>query len=126
MNAIFTLQPKFLTKEERAVEAMKKRQEQVDELRRRQEEERNKRMNFEREAGDSRKSDRERDREARRRERDRDRERQRDREKEMARDNKDEKGRTAEVSLKSYLISLFSSVAFKLITLKLFDLTLVL
>jgi len=77
----FTFQPKFLTKEERAQEALKRRQEQVDDLRKRRDEERNKRVNFERQAEDSRKTDRDRDREIRRRERERDqRQRERDRE----------------------------------------------
>ena len=40
--------PKFLTKEERAAEALRKRQEEVEEMRRKQEEERKKRMEFSR------------------------------------------------------------------------------
>ncbi|KAG8231675.1 hypothetical protein J437_LFUL007449, partial [Ladona fulva] len=42
--------PKFLTKEERAAEALKRRAEEVEEIRRRQEEERKKRAEFNREA----------------------------------------------------------------------------
>ncbi|XP_052131167.1 probable ATP-dependent RNA helicase DDX23 [Frankliniella occidentalis] len=38
--------PKFLTKEERAAEALRKRQEEADEIRKRQEEERQKRLEF--------------------------------------------------------------------------------
>uniref|UniRef100_A0A1B6CIF5 Probable ATP-dependent RNA helicase DDX23 n=2 Tax=Clastoptera arizonana TaxID=38151 RepID=A0A1B6CIF5_9HEMI len=45
--------PKFLTKEERAIEALRKRQEEVDEIRRRQDEERRKREDFSKEVGKS-------------------------------------------------------------------------
>ncbi|KAL4222559.1 DEAD (Asp-Glu-Ala-Asp) box polypeptide 23 [Mactra antiquata] len=82
--------PKFLTKEERAAEALKRRQEQVEEQRRKIDEERKKQMEFlnkgkerdERDRRDRYDRDRERDRrreEERYRERERDRDRDRDR-----------------------------------------------
>lgn len=43
---MFLLQPKFLTKEERAAEALKRRQEAVEEQRRKQEEEKKKQLEF--------------------------------------------------------------------------------
>ncbi|XP_021945680.1 probable ATP-dependent RNA helicase DDX23 [Folsomia candida] len=87
--------PKFLTKEERQAEALRKRQEEVENVRKKQAEERSKRMNFQKEAEDSKKSDRERDREARRREREREmRERNKDK------DDKDDKIGEVELSEK--------------------------
>lgn len=71
-----------MTKEERAAEAIKKRQEEVEMIRKRMADERSKRINFQREAEDSKKSERERDREARRRER------EREKEKEINKDDK--------------------------------------
>lgn len=77
--------PKFLTKEERAAEALKKRQKEVEEQRKRIEEERKKQLDFLNKAkdrddrGDRRDRDRDRDRD-RRREEDRYRDRERDRE----------------------------------------------
>lgn len=112
-NFSLLFQPKFLTKAERAVEALKRRQEEAEEIKKRQEEERVKRLNFEREAEDSRKSDRDRDRDARRRERERDRQRDRERERERDRESrgdregggraKEEKPRATEVSLISLI-----------------------
>lgn len=66
-----------MTKEERAAEALRRRQEDVEKMRKKMEEERSQRMNFQRDAEDSKRSDRDRDREARRRERERERERER-------------------------------------------------
>jgi ATP-dependent RNA helicase DDX23/PRP28 len=43
-------QPKFLTKEERVAEALRKRQQEADELRRRMEEEKKRRTEFGKEA----------------------------------------------------------------------------
>eukprot|EP00794_Sanderia_malayensis_P003447 gene3447-3943_t len=70
--------PKFLTKEERAAEALKKRQMQVDEQKRQLEEERKKRDNYLKEADYSR-DDRDRYRDRRGRDIERDRDRRRDR-----------------------------------------------
>lgn len=74
-------QPVFLTKEQRAAEALKKRQEEVEALRKKQEEERQRRNEFSKQGssyaeGDRRERDYERERE---RERERDRDRERDR-----------------------------------------------
>lgn len=44
--SLFELQPKFLTKEERAAEALKRRQEAVEEQRRKQEEEKKKQLEY--------------------------------------------------------------------------------
>lgn len=44
------LQPKFLTKEERAAEALRKRQAEVEEIRQKQDDERRKREDFAKEA----------------------------------------------------------------------------
>lgn len=43
---MFSLQPVFLTKEQRAAEALRKRQEEVDGVKKKQEEERKKRLEF--------------------------------------------------------------------------------
>lgn len=79
-----------MTKEERAAEALKRRQEEVGLIRKRMEEERSKRHNFQREADDTstRRSDRERDQRRRERERERERERQKDKEVDGGKDPK--------------------------------------
>ncbi|KAJ8897271.1 hypothetical protein PR048_002617 [Dryococelus australis] len=70
--------PKFLTKEERAAEALRKRQQEVDEIRRKTDEERKKRADFAAKELEDRKNDPDHDKD-RRRERDRDREPRKDR-----------------------------------------------
>ncbi|KAK3108432.1 hypothetical protein FSP39_007859 [Pinctada imbricata] len=85
--------PKFLTKEERAAEALKRRQEQVEEQRKKTEEEKKKQLEFLHAGREDDRRDRERERRERERER-RERER-RDREKE-----KDDKNNVPEVTEK--------------------------
>ncbi|KAL3831667.1 hypothetical protein ACJMK2_023390 [Sinanodonta woodiana] len=82
--------PKFLTKEERAVEALKRRQQQVDEQRKKVEEERQKQMEFLKAGRDAIRDDIYRDRERDRDRRERDR-RDRDRER-RERDDRGDRG----------------------------------
>jgi len=89
--------PKFLTKEERTAEALRKRQQEADEIRQRMEEEKKKRAEFGKEASkafdDARKMDKDQDRDKdifRRRDRDRDKKDNKDEDNQYSKDKEKE------------------------------------